>query len=376
MRQDIAETSRTRVEDQIIFTYMPHPSPTAPDVRASMLENPGFGRVFTDHMVTARWSADSGWHHTHVAARTPFSIDPAAAVLHYAQEIFEGLKAYRTETGEIVLFRPEQNAQRFARSAERLAMPVVPEDIFLGALEALIKVDSEWIVGGEGSLYLRPFMFASEAFLGVRPASEYIFCVIASPVGAYFKGGAKAITVWASEDYSRAAPGGTGAAKCGGNYAASLLAQAEAIAHGCDQVVFLDAAQHRWVEELGGMNVFFAFDDGVLATPPLSGTILSGITRDSVLTLAREAGLEVHEQPYAFDDWRADAASGRLREVFACGTAAVVAGIGEVRQAGGGFVIGDGSDGPVTRQLRDQLVGIQRGTRPDPYGWRRPIETV
>jgi len=273
-----------------------------------------------------------------------------------------------------VLFRPEQNAKRFARSAERLAMPVVPEDIFLGALEALIKVDSAWVAGGENSLYLRPFMFASEAFLGVRPASDYIFCVIASPVGAYFKGGAKAITVWVSEDYSRAAPGGTGAAKCGGNYAASLLAQAEAIAHGCDQVVFLDAAEHRWVEELGGMNVFFAFDDGVLATPPLSGTILSGITRDSVLTLARDAGLDVREQPYAFEDWRADAASGRLREVFACGTAAVVAGIGEVRQADGGFTIGDGSDGPVTRQLRDQLVGIQRGTRPDPYGWRRRIE--
>jgi branched-chain amino acid aminotransferase len=218
-------------------------------------------------------------------------------------------------------------------------------------------------------------MFASEAFLGVRPAAEYIFCVIACPVGAYFKGGAKPVTVWVSQDYSRAGTGGTGDAKCGGNYAASLLAQAEAIRHGCDQVVFLDAAEHRWVEELGGMNVFFVLDDGSLMTPPLGGTILPGVTRNSIIALAREAGLTVEEKPYAFDQWRADAASGRVREVFACGTAAVIAAIGEVRFEGGDFRIGNGAEGSVTTDLRERLTGIQRGTRPDPKGWRRAVST-
>jgi branched-chain amino acid aminotransferase len=360
-------------EDRAIFTTLQHPSPTSADARAALLEDPGFGKIFTDHMVTVRWTAADGWRDAQVRAREPFMLDPASAVLHYAQEIFEGMKAYRTKDGEVVLFRPEENARRFARSAERMAMPVVPEDLFLQAVEALVKADVDWIPGGEGSLYLRPFMFASEAFLGVRPASEYIFCVIACPVGAYFKGGAKAVTVWVSDDYSRAAPGGTGAAKCGGNYAASLLAQAEAIKHGCDQVVFLDAQEHRWIEELGGMNVFFVHEGGVLVTPPLSGTILAGITRDAILALAHGAGLTVQERQYSFDDWRADAASGKLQEVFACGTAAVVAAIGEVRHAGGAFKIGDGADGSVTRQLRDELVGIQRGARPDTRGWLRRV---
>jgi branched-chain amino acid aminotransferase len=355
-----------------MFTTKPHANPTPSDTRAALLENPGFGKVFTDHMVAVRWTAEQGWHDAEVRARAPFSLDPAAAVLHYAQEIFEGMKAYRTQDG-IALFRPEENARRFARSAARMAMPEVPEELFLQAVEALIRVDADWIPSGEGSLYLRPFMFASEAFLGVRPAAEYVFCVIACPVGAYFKGGAKPVTVWVSQDYSRAGTGGTGDAKCGGNYAASLLAQAEAIRHGCDQVVFLDAAEHRWVEELGGMNVFFVLDDGSLATPPLGGTILPGVTRDSVIALAREAGLTVEEKPYAFDQWRADAASGRVREVFACGTAAVIAAIGEVRFEGGDFKISGGAEGPVTRDLRERLTGIQRGTRPDPKGWRRAV---
>jgi branched-chain amino acid aminotransferase len=357
-----------------MFTTKPHANPTSADTRAALLENPGFGKVFTDHMVTVRWTAEQGWHDAQVRAREPFALDPAAAVLHYAQEIFEGMKAYRTQDG-VALFRPEENARRFARSAERMAMPEVPEELFLGAVEALIRVDADWIPSGEGSLYLRPFMFASEAFLGVRPAAEYIFCVIACPVGAYFKGGAKPVTVWVSQDYSRAGTGGTGDAKCGGNYAASLLAQAEAIRHGCDQVVFLDAAEHRWVEELGGMNVFFVLDDGSLMTPPLGGTILPGVTRNSIIALAREAGLTVEEKPYAFDQWRADAASGRVREVFACGTAAVIAAIGEVRFEGGDFRIGNGAEGSVTTDLRERLTGIQRGTRPDPKGWRRAVST-
>jgi branched-chain amino acid aminotransferase len=239
------------------------------------------------------------------------------------------------------------------------SVPVVPEGLFLQAVEALVKIDADWIPGGEGSLYLRPFMFASEAFLGVRPAAEYTFCVIACPVGAYFKGGAKAITLWVSDDYTRAAPGGTGDAKCGGNYAGSLIAQAQAIRNGCDQVVFLDAAEHRWIEELGGMNIFFVFDGG-LVTPPLSGAILPGIIRASIVVLAQDTGLRVEERPYDFDSWKADAASGRLREVFACGTAAVVAAVGEVRHGGGSFAIGDQNDGPVTRHLREQLNNLAR----------------
>ena len=354
--------------DMVPIITKPHAAPTSAERRASVLENLGFGKVFTDHMVTVRWTADEGWCQAELRAREPFLMDPASAVLHYAQEIFEGMKAYRTESGNIALFRPTENARRFARSAERLAMPVVSEDLFMRSIEALIRVDADWIPSGEGSLYLRPFMFASESFLGVRPALEYLFCVIASPVGAYFKGGAKPITVWAPHGFSRAAPGGTGAAKCGGNYAASLMAQAEASRNGCDQVVFLDACEHRWIEELGGMNVFFVFKDGRLVTPPL-GTILPGITRDSILTLARDRGLAVEERPYAFDDWNTDASSGQVVEAFACGTAAVVAAIGEVRHSAGGFKISDGVEGSLTRSLREELVAIQRGGQPDARSW-------
>jgi branched-chain amino acid aminotransferase len=336
------------------------------------LEDPGFGRVFTDHMVTVRWTTDKGWHDAEVRPRAPFQIDPACAVLHYAQEIFEGMKAYRAAKvggkGGMALFRPQANAKRFATSARRMAMPEVPEALFMAAIEALVRIDADWMPGGEGSLYIRPFMFADEAFLGVRPAASYIFCVIACPVGAYFKGGKPAVTVWVSEEYTRAAPGGTGAAKCGGNYAASLVAQAEAIQHGCDQVVFLDAAEHKWVEELGGMNVFMVMRDGSLVTPPL-GTILPGITRDSVLTLARAEGRPVVERPYSIDEWRADAASGKLSECFACGTAAVVTPIGEIKSVAGDFMIGNGGGGPVTGAIKQALVGIQRGTAPDSEGW-------
>ena len=348
------------------------PNPVPEAERARLLENPGFGRIFTDHMVTVTWEDGRGWHDARVGERKPFRLDPASAVLHYAQEIFEGMKAYRTEQGAITLFRPEENARRFQRSAERLAMPVMPEELFLDAVEQLVRIDRDWIPSGDGSLYLRPFMFADEAFLGVRPANSYTFCVIASPVGAYFKGGEKPIDVWISDAYSRAAPGGTGAAKCGGNYAASLIAQAEATRNGCDQVVFLDAAEHRYVDEFGGMNIFFVMEDGTLVTPAL-GTILPGITRASLIRLARDEGIAVEERAYGFDEWQADVAHGRLKEVFACGTAAVVAPIGGVRHFGGEFAIADGAVGPVTRKLRDALVGIQRGTRADVYGWLRMV---
>jgi branched-chain amino acid aminotransferase len=220
-----------------------------------------------------------------------------------------------------------------------------------------------------GSLYIRPFMFASEVFLGVKPSAEYLYIVIVSPVGGYFKSGASAVSIWVSQSYTRAAPGGTGAAKCGGNYAASLVAQAEAAKHGCDQVVFLDAASHKWVEELGGMNVFFVFNDGSLQTPPLSGTILPGITRDSLMTLARAEGLTVREEPYSIDQWREDARSGRLTEAFACGTAAVVTPIGRLAGLDFDLAVADGATGPVTAGVRSRLTDIQYGRAADPHGW-------
>ncbi len=352
------------------FTFEPNMSPVDPDERTRRIADPGFGRVFSDHMAMIRYVEGQGWHDAKIMARGPLMLDPATAVLHYAQEIFEGMKAYRLADGAVALFRPDANARRFAQSAERMAMPPLPEELFRESIRQLVRVDREWIPPGEGgSLYLRPFMFASEVFLGVKPSSEYIYLVIASSVGAYWKSGATSISVRVSPHYTRAAPGGTGAAKCGGNYAASLIALGEATRAGQDQVVFLDVAEHRYVEELGGMNIFFVFDDGSIATPPLGGTILPGITRDSLLTLARDEGLVVREEPYAIDQWRADATSGHLREAFACGTAAVVASIGSVHDDQGSFTIGAGGPGQVAERMRDRLTGIQRGHVADPHHW-------
>lgn len=355
------------------FTIEPNAAALTARERAVLLEKPAFGRTFTDHMATATWTEGRGWHSANIGARRPFLLDPACAVLHYAQEIFEGLKAYRTDDGQATLFRPEQNARRMNTSASRLAMPEVPEDLFLGAIENLVRIDAAWIPGAEGTLYLRPFMFASEAFLGVKPASEYIFCVIASPVGSYFKDGKAAVTLWVSDHLNRAGPGGTGAAKCGGNYAASLQAQAEAYDNGCDQVVFLDAIEHRWVNELGGMNLFFVFADGTVVTPPLTGTILPGITRASIIELLRLNGTRVFEEPYAIDQWRADAESGRLREAFACGTAAVVTPVSSVRSRSGNWIISQGECGELTKKIREQLTDIQRGRIDGPHGWVRRL---
>src|ERR1700712_3600749 len=351
------------------FAVEPSASRVADDARALMLVDPGFGRVFTDHMAIARYDADKGWQDARITARKPLTIDPGTSVLHYAQEIFEGLKAYRPPDGRFALFRADANARRFNASARRLAMPDLPEAMFLESIRALVRADKAWIPDSEdGALYLRPFMFASEVFLGVKPAAEYLYIVMASSVGAYFKG-APSVSLWVTREYTRAAPGGTGAAKCGGNYATSLIAQAEAIRNGCDQVVFLDAVERRWVEELGGMNIFFAFDDRSMATPPLTGTLLPGSSRDSILTLARDQGMSVREEPYSIEQWEADARSGRLTEAFACGTAAVVTPIGSVKSAEGGFAIGGQSIGPLTQRIRQSLVAIQRGQAADTHGW-------
>jgi branched-chain amino acid aminotransferase len=357
------------------FTFEPNAAPASAEQRAALLVDPGFGRVFTDHMVVVRYTEGRGWYDAKVTARVPLLLDPAAAVLHYAQEIFEGLKAYRLADDSLALFRPDANARRMNASARRLAMPELPESLFINSLTELVTIERDWVPTAEGgSLYLRPFMIATEVFLGVRPATEYLYIVIASPVGSYFKSGAPAVSLMVSEDYSRAAVGGTGAAKCGGNYAASLVPIGEASAAGFDQVVFLDAAERRWVEELGGMNLFFVFDDGSIQTPPLNGTILPGITRDAILSLAQDEGLAVREAPYAIDQWQADATSGRLTETFACGTAAVITAVASVTSKAGEFAIGAGATGQLTQRFKDRLVGIQRGLIPDPHNWVMRID--
>jgi len=360
--------------DDKSLAFEPTTKPVPAEERARLLADPGFGRVFTDHMAIIEYDEQEGWHDARITARHPFKMDPASPVLHYAQEIFEGLKAYRRPGGGAALFRPDANARRFAKSAIRLAMPPLPEDMFLESVRGLVRADREWIPSTEdGSLYLRPFMIANGSFLGMRPSTQFIYAVIASSVGSYFKNDTPNVSLWVTREYVRAAPGGTGEAKCGGNYAGSLVAQAEAARNGCDQVVFLDALERRWVEELGGMNVFFVFDDGSIQTPPLGGTILHGVTRDSLLTLARDMGLTVREEPYSIEQWKADAKSGRLTEAFACGTAAVVTPIGRVKGVDGEFTIGGQSTGPLTMRLRSALVDIQRGKAADPYGWVEEI---
>ena len=359
------------------FTRTPHPAPATPERIAEVLSNPGFGMHFTDHMVTARWSRAQGWHAATVEPYRALELDPAAMVLHYGQAIFEGLKAYRHADGSIRSFRPEANAARFRRSARRLAMPELPDEVFLDSIRELLAVDGRWVPQeDEESLYLRPFMISTEVGLGVRPASEYLYLLIASPAGSYFPGGVKPVSVWLSTEYVRAAPGGTGAAKFAGNYAASLVAQAQAAEQGCDQVVWLDAVERRWVEEMGGMNLFFVFGSGAgarVVTPELSGSLLAGITRESLLTLAADLGYQIEERRISTEEWEKKVESGELTEVFACGTAAVITPVGSVKHAGGSFTINGGRAGEVSMRLRDALTAIQRGTADDTRGWMAQI---
>jgi branched-chain amino acid aminotransferase len=341
--------------------------------RDQILEDPGFGRHFTDAMFVARYRTGEGWYDARLTSYGPLQLDPSTAALHYAQSIFEGLKAYAQPDGTIATFRPEANAARFTRSAKRLAMPPVPEDAFVTAVDALVDADRDWVpTGPDQTLYLRPYQLATEPFLGVRPAKEYLFLVIASPAGGYFSGGVKPVSVYLSEDYIRAAPGGTGDIKCAGNYAVSLLAQEQAIAEGCDQVVWLDAFEKRYVEEMGGMNLCFVLgsgDDAEIVTPELTGTLLPGITRDSLLTLARDLGYRVTERRFSVDEWRQGAADGTVTETFACGTAAVITPVGQVKARTGDFTIGDGGSGPVSMRLREALLDIQHGRVADTHGW-------
>jgi branched-chain amino acid aminotransferase len=323
-------------------------------------------------MVIAEWSEATGWSDAELKAYGPLSLDPATSVLHYGQEIFEGMKAYAQPDGGVSLFRPEANARRFNSSAARMALPEIPVEDFVAAVVALVKQDRAWVPTNIGeSLYIRPFMIATEVGLGVRPANHATFIIITTPASAYFNPN-KAVTVWISTEYVRAAPGGTGAAKTGGNYAGSLLAQKQAAAQGCDQVVWLDATERRWVEEMGGMNLYFVKGKGenaTIFTPKLTGTLLPGITRDSILSVAADLGYRVEEGMLSIDDWRDGVASGEITEIFACGTAAVVSPIGAAKSEAGTWTTGDGEPGPITMKIRETLLGIQHGTIEDKHDW-------
>lgn len=349
------------------FNVIPHPNPTPSEEIQKILPDPGFGRIFTDHTAVVDWTADEGWKNSRIEAYGPISLDPAAAVLHYAAEIFEGVKAYRHSDGGIYAFRPRQNAMRMNASARRISLPELDEDTFVSSIEQLVQKDQEWAPTGEGkALYLRPFMFATEAFLGVRPPREVTYRVIASPVGGVFGKTFNPVRIWVSRDYSRAAPGGTGAAKTGGNYAGGVAAAVQATAHGCQQVLFLDQFGEA-VEELGGMNIFLVTSDGKLLTPQLTGTILEGITRASLIQLGRDHGLEVEERRITLEEWSERASDGSVTEAFACGTAAVVAPIDQL--VDGNTRITMSGDFSVTRALKEDLVGIQTGTVQDRHGW-------
>jgi len=355
------------------FTRSSNESPVSDADRDAILADPGFGKHFTDHMVDICWSARGGWHRPRVQPYGPISLDPSAAVLHYGQEIFEGLKAYRHADGSIWSFRPEANAARLQRSAVRMALPELPTEFFLDALKELIAADGQWVPSApDTSLYIRPFMFAKEAFLGVRPAEKVNFYIIASPASAYFKGGLAPVSIWLSTNYSRAGKGGTGAAKTGGNYASSLVAQAEAYENGCDQVLFLDSVEEKWLEELGGMNIVLVKKDGTLLTPA-SDSILEGITRDSILQLAEDRGHAIERRPISLQEWKDGAASGEIVEAFACGTAAVVAPIGLLK--GADFeIVHEARENSVALALREQLTGIQYGTADDTHGWMMRLD--
>jgi len=347
------------------------------DERAARMSNLGFGRIFTEHMVTLRHDEESGWHDGRLVPYGSIALDPAASVLHYGQAVFEGFKAYRQPDGAIATFRPEANAERFASSAARLAMPALPVDLFVEAADTLITLEQAWVPPNVGeSLYLRPLMIATEAALGVRPAKEYLFLLFGSPSGAYFPKGIKPVSVWIARDFVRAAPGGTGNAKCAGNYAASLVAHREANLQGCEQVVWLDAIERRFVEEMGGMNLFFVYQFGDrvrIATPRLTGTLLAGVTRQSLLSLARDLGYEAEEGTMSVEQWQADVASGTMTEVFACGTAAVITPVGQVKSSEGAFSINGGETGPVAARLRAELLAIQHGLSPDKHGWMHQV---
>ncbi|MBR2011609.1 MAG: branched-chain amino acid aminotransferase [Clostridia bacterium] len=330
----------------------------------------GFGKIFTDHMFVMNYTEGMGWHDARVVPFSDISLSPACVVFHYGQEMFEGMKAYKGANGETYLFRPEKNAQRANESNKRLCIPEIPEDIFVEAVKAVVKVDEDWIPTEEGtSLYIRPFVIATDAFLGVAPSKTYLFMVILSPSGAYYSDGLAPVGIWIEDDYVRAVKGGIGYAKTGGNYCASLAAQVKAHDAGFSQVLWLDGVERRYIEEVGAMNIFFKIDGKVL-TPMLNGSILPGITRNSVINLLKEWGVPVEERRISVDELLEAQKNGTLEEVFGTGTAAVISPVGKLRYKDDVMTIGDGGIGPVSQKLYDTITGIQTGKLDDPFGWR------
>jgi len=333
----------------------------------------GFGKIFTDRMFIAEWKVGQGWIDARIEPYAPFALDPACLVLHYAQEIFEGLKAYRWADGSIALFRPEMNARRFNLSAERMCMPEVPEELFLKGVEELVKLEADWIPSSAGtSLYIRPTMIAVEPVLGVKPSDHFYFYVILCPVGAYYAGGFNPVKIMVEDRYVRAVAGGTGEAKTGGNYASSLKAGLEAKGKGFDQVLWLDGLERRYIEEVGAMNMFFAYGNRVV-TAPLEGSILNGVTRNSAISLAGELGFTVEERKIDIDTIMADIFSGTITEAFGSGTAAVITPVGALCYKEQNLSIGTGGVGPLTQTLYDTLTGIQTGHLPDRFGWVKKL---
>lgn len=328
-------------------------------------QNLGFGKYFTDYMFTMDWTVNKGWHNAKIEPYAPICLDPATLVLHYAQETFEGLKAYKSKDGNVLLFRPEMNARRFANSNRRLCMEILPEEMFVEAIEKLVAHEVDWIPTAEGtSLYIRPFMFATEAAVGVHPSSAYKFVIILSPVGAYYPEGVNPVKIYVEDEYVRATKGGTGFTKCGGNYAASIAAQVKAEKLGYTQVLWLDGVERKYVEEVGTMNVMFKIDNKII-TAPCDGTVLPGVTRDSILHILKDWGYEVEERHLSIDELMEAGRKGKLEEAFGTGTAAVISPVGELYYKGETVTINDFKTGELTQKLYDTLTGIQWGNVKD-----------
>ena len=343
---------------------------TAPKAKPAKGEKLGFGHIFTDHMFVMNYTAGKGWHDARIVPYQNLSLSPASMVFHYGQEMFEGLKAYMGDDGKAYLFRPDMNAKRANQSNDRLCIPNIPEEDFVEAVRAVVEVDKDWIPTEPGtSLYIRPFVIATDDFLGVAPSKTYLFMVILSPSGAYYESGLAPVGIWIEDEYVRAVKGGMGFAKTGGNYAASLIAQVKAHDDGYSQVLWLDGVERKYIEEVGAMNIFFKIA-GKIVTPMLNGSILPGVTRNSVLTLCRSWGYEVEERRISVDELVAAAKDGSLEEVFGTGTAAVVSPVGKLRYMDDVMQIGGGEIGELTQKLYDEITGIQWGRRPDPFGWR------
>ncbi|MDZ7696896.1 MAG: branched-chain amino acid aminotransferase [Deltaproteobacteria bacterium] len=334
----------------------------------------GFGDIMTDHMFLMNYDSKKGWFDPRIEPFHDLQINPAAMVLHYGQEVFEGLKAYRGEDGRISLFRPGKNIERLNRSAKRLCMPEVDSEMIMEGMKQLVSIDKEWVPRSPGtSLYIRPTMIATEPHLGVRPATAYLFYIIIGPVGAYYKEGLNPVRIFVEDFFVRAAVGGTGEAKTSGNYASSLLAAEEAKEKGFTQVLWLDAKERKYVEEVGTMNMFFQIDNEVI-TAPLTGTILPGVTRESVIQLVRDWGLKMTERSLSIEEVVAAAKDGRLNEAFGTGTAAVISPVGQITYMGENHVVADGNMGELSQRLYDEIVAIQYRQKPDPYGWVELID--